>query len=189
MFFRKNNKTILTDEELVALYAKTSDKKHVGILFERYSHLVLGVCYKYLKNKEESRDAVICIFEKLFIVLKEQQIIHFKPWLHTVTRNYCLMQLRKKKQPDTEQDITELEEKIQTEDECNYTEENLQQLESAINQLKPEQKKCIELFYLQQLCYVEIAAQTGYPLKKVKSYLQNAKRNLTIILSKQNEKV
>ncbi len=189
MLFGKRNKNTQTDEELVALYAKTSDKNLVGILFERYSHLVLGVCYKYLKNKEESRDAVIIIFEKLLVVLKEQPINSFKPWLHTVARNYCLMQLRKKNRPGTENEIAELEEKLQTEDEPTHTEQDIQKLETAINQLKPAQKKCIELFYLQQLCYTDVATQTGYSLKEVKSYLQNAKRNLSIILSKQNEKV
>jgi RNA polymerase sigma-70 factor (ECF subfamily) len=184
MLFGKKNKYTQTDEELVALYVNTSDKKYIGVLFERYSYMVLGVCYKYLKNKEESRDAVITIFEKLFMALKEQHIDTFRPWLHTVARNYCLMQLRKKKLPEAEKDIIDLAEKINdAEEEKQYTEENLQKLEIAINQLKPRQKRCIELFYLQQFSYADVAAQTGYSLKEVKSYLQNAKRNLINILS------
>jgi RNA polymerase sigma-70 factor (ECF subfamily) len=55
----------------------------------------------------------------------------------------------------------------------------------AMENLNPEQKRCIDLLYLQQKSYKEVSELTGYDLKKVKSYIQNGKRNLKIMLSKQ----
>jgi RNA polymerase sigma-70 factor (ECF subfamily) len=72
-------------------------------------------------------------------------------------------------------------------DETGSLEENLQSLEKGIQELPVEQKRCIELFYLQQKCYKEITEITGYEQKKVKSYIQNGKRNLKIYLQKDHE--
>jgi RNA polymerase sigma-70 factor (ECF subfamily) len=55
-------------------------------------------------------------------------------------------------------------------------------LENAIEELSAEQKKCVDLFYLKEKSYVEIAEITGFTLNEVKSYIQNGKRNLKIKL-------
>ena len=60
-------------------------------------HLVYGVCLKYLKEREESKDAVMQIFEKLIVEIPKHNIENFSSWLHVVTKNYCLMQLRSDK--------------------------------------------------------------------------------------------
>ncbi|MEO1383805.1 MAG: sigma-70 family RNA polymerase sigma factor [Bacteroidota bacterium] len=56
----------------------------------------------------------------------------------------------------------------------------LQQMEQALTKLKLEQRVCVELFFLQKKSYQEVASETGYTLKQVKSYIQNGKRNLKI---------
>ena len=53
--------------------------------------------------------------------------------------------------------------------------------------LNPEQKQTVELFYLQEKSYKEIVDQTGFSMNDVKSYIQNGKRNLKIMLSKTDE--
>ena len=130
------------------------------------------------------------IFEKLFEDLKKHEIQNFKSWLHSVCRNYSLMQLRKQKMKMSKntvyindentfmelesflhQDITELDK-----------EQQLQTLEKAIKELKDKQRECIELFYLQQKSYDEICQLTGYSNNDVKSSIQNGKRNLKILL-------
>ena len=59
-------------------------------------------------------------------------------------------------------------------------------LKDCMEQLKTEQKQCIELFYYQKLCYQEIAEKLHMEEKKVKSYLQNGKRNLKICMEGKN---
>lgn len=60
-------------------------------------------------------------------------------------------------------------------------------LEIALKELKADQKTCVELFYLKHMSYGDIVDVTGYDLKKVKSYIQNGKRNLKLKLEEQLE--
>jgi RNA polymerase sigma factor (sigma-70 family) len=181
----------MSDEEVVNNYRLSSDKQFVGILFERYSPLVFGVCLKYLRNKDESRDMVVNIFEKLMVDLKNFDIQKFRPWLHSVTRNHCLMFLRKANRPGTEKDIETLQHKLDSstgsESEMEEKEIQLSQLEKAMEDLNDEQKICVTLFYLKDKSYQEIAEETGWDMNKIKSYIQNGKRNLKLILQTKNE--
>ncbi|MEZ5013734.1 MAG: sigma-70 family RNA polymerase sigma factor [Chitinophagales bacterium] len=190
-FLRSKQIHTLSDDELIAEYRRTDDNSLIGELFKRYAHLVLGVCLKYLKDSEEARDMTMVVFEKLLSDLKNHEVQHFKSWLYMVAKNQCLMDLRKRKGKET----TELQEE-RTEDEDGDVESGLmahlddseekevqlQQLEEGLKHLNPEQKHCLELFYLQNKSYVEVAEITGYDLKQVKSYIQNGKRNLRIYM-------
>lgn len=182
----------LSDEEVVMKYRLSSDKEWVGVLFERYSHLVYGVCLKYLRNKDESRDMSVNIFEKLFTDLKNFDIQKFRPWLHSVTRNQCLMYLRKANRPGTEKDIDDLQHKLsETEVKEHETEKEIQlnNLEEAMKELNEEQRHCVTEFYIRDKSYLQIADETGWDLNKIKSHIQNGKRNLKIILASKNETV
>jgi len=140
---------------------------------------------KYLKNEDDSKDAVMQLFEKLLIDLKKHEVQNFKGWLHTVAKNYCLMQLRKKN-PETpliENLVVENQHFAHREEEPQL-EERLTLMEEAIAQLNDSQKKCVELFYLKEKCYQEISEQTGYTMNEVKSFIQNGKRNLKIYMEK-----
>lgn len=173
-----------SDDELILLYKKEYDLEILGELYKRYTGLVYGVCLKYLKDREESQDAVMQIFEKLIKSLLEHEISHFKSWLYVTSRNHVLMQLRKKKTISLEnipQSFMETGAAMHQED---ALEMNLTKLEKCIETLVEEQKACVSLFYLQSKCYQEINVLTGYDLKKVKSYIQNGKRNLKICLEK-----
>ena len=165
----------------------------MGELYERYVHLIFGVCLKYLRNEEESKDMSMLIFEKLAVAAKSQEIRNFKSWLHVLTKNECLMLLRSRKYKQekasaslADEEDMELALSLHPVEEDSL-EQNLQELELAIEELPPEQQTCIRLFYLEQKCYKEIAALTGYELNKVKSYIQNGKRNLRAHMQKLDE--
>ena len=177
--------TSLTDNELIAQYKASGDNSLVGELYKRYSHLVYGVCLKYLKNEEESKDAVLQIFEGLLSDLKKHDINNFKSWLHSVSRNHCLMFLRK--QQTQQKRVNQYEATYQHEEvfatpfsvhEKVKKEAMLTQMEASLLKLKEEQRICIELFFIKEKCYHEVAEETGYTIKQVKSYIQNGKRNL-----------
>jgi RNA polymerase sigma-70 factor (ECF subfamily) len=185
----KNHYKKQTDEELISLYKKNDDLQIVGILYDRYTALTFGVCLKYLKDREESRDAVMQIFEKLIISLKSHEINVFKGWLYVTARNHCLMQLRARKGKNFEELSPFLMETGGNghHEQGAEIEGNLSRLEKCMEALASEQKQCVQLFYLQQKCYREITESTGYDLNKVKSYIQNGKRNLKICMER-NEK-
>jgi RNA polymerase sigma-70 factor (ECF subfamily) len=179
----------LSDEELIGLYKTSDDLSIVGVLYERYTALTFGVCLKYLKDREESRDAVMQIFEKLIGSLKTHEIKIFKGWLYVTARNHCLMQLRAKKGKNFQEISPFLMESGGNghQEQGLELEGDLAKLEKCIESLANEQKQCVQLFYLQQKCYKEITESTGYDLNKVKSYIQNGKRNLKICME-ENEK-
>ncbi len=175
----------LDDIELIKNYCEKGDNVFLGILFKRYSHLVLGLCIKYLKNENEAQDMVMQIFEKITSDLKKHKIEFFKSWLYTYSKNMCLMELRKK-QSQLKKDIELQENTILFMDSghelhpnTNEEKENsLLQLEKALNALTKEQKQCIILFYYKNMSYNEIVELTGFSSNEVKSYIQNGKRNL-----------
>lgn len=188
--FKAKNIQSLTDNELITAYKSKGDNQLVGELYKRYSHLVYGVCLKYLKNEDEAKDAVLQIFENLLEDLKKHDIANFKSWLHSVARNHCLMFLRKEQ--TKQKRVNEYEATYQHEEtfaapfEVHDKEEKevkLTKLEEAMTHLKEEQRICIELFYIEEKCYNEVADITGYEIKKVKSYIQNGKRNLANLMS------
>ncbi|MCF6241761.1 MAG: sigma-70 family RNA polymerase sigma factor [Bacteroidales bacterium] len=178
------------DRLLIEKYRQKQDKNLVGELFKRYTGFVFLISMKYLKDEDKSKDAVMQIFEKLFDDLLLHEIDNFKAWLHTVTRNHCLGVLRKEQSKQKHQarikENTVFMENLQEEHPINESkpENSFENLEKALEKLKPEQKKCIQLFYLDEKSYKEIVAITGFSDKKVKSYIQNGKRNLKIILQK-----
>lgn len=168
----------------MAQYKQSGANAWVGILFNRYTSLVYGVCLKYLKNREDAKDATMLLFEKLLVALKEHEVTHFKSWLYITTRNHCLMKLRSEKGKYAEELSPFLMESVGElhPEEVEMKETNLTRMEKCIEQLNTEQKACVQLFFLQEKCYKEITDLTGYDLNKVKSFIQNGKRNLKICM-------
>jgi RNA polymerase sigma factor (sigma-70 family) len=167
-----------SDQELIQIFRDTSHNECVGILYERYGHLVMGACLKYLKNIHNAEDICMQIFETLSEKLIKHDIINFKSWLFTVTRNECLMYFRKTKKDEVsiEQfDSADLNEEYN----LNY-DMHLDQLKNFIGTLKDEQRQCLELFYFSDQSYDQIASSLAINIKQVKSSIQNGKRNLKI---------
>jgi RNA polymerase sigma factor (sigma-70 family) len=176
----------LDDSQLLVTYRTTGGLDVLGELYNRYMSLVFGVCLKYLKDRDESRDAVMQIFEKLIETLKNHEIEHFKSWLYITARNHCLMQIRARKGKNFEEispALMESDSLLHLDNEPEK-EANLSKLEKCIETLGDEQKQCVKLFYLQEKCYKEITDSTGFDMNKVKSYIQNGKRNLKICMEK-----
>jgi len=175
-----------TDSELVAQYKRSGDLAVFGELYNRYMSLVFGVCLKYLKDRDDSKDAVMQIFEKLVVSLREHEVLNFKSWLYTTARNHCLMHLRSKKGKNFQEispGLMESDAAMHLEDEPE-TEVNILKLEKCIELLGEEQKQCVKLFYIQQKSYKDIILITGFEDSKVKSYIQNGKRNLKICMER-----
>jgi RNA polymerase sigma-70 factor (ECF subfamily) len=183
--FSGSRKKIKSEKDVIEAYQRMGDIELIGTLYDKNIHLVYGVCLKYLKNREDSKDAVMQIFEKILIDLKNTQVEHFQSWLYVVARNYCLMQLRKKTIQVDIQTAEENSSEIFMENPGelhlnneNVFEKNSKKLRKCLEKLSEQQKSCIELFYLEEKCYKEISEITQFDLKKVKSYIQNGKRNL-----------
>lgn len=182
---KNDNSTFLSDEELVHRYRNSHDTAYIGELYVRYTHLVYGVCLKYFQNDADAQDAVMQIFEKLIKELKKHHIDAFKPWLHTVVKNHCMMQFRKdagtaKKEAELKNNIKVSVESTDPNHQDMEADKEIivQYLSNGMESLRDEQRICVEMFYIKNLSYQQIADITGFSLNEVKSYIQNGKRNL-----------
>ena len=177
----------ITDAELLEQFSATGDNELLGVLLQRYTLLLLGVCMKYLKNEEEARDSVQQIFLKVIQELQKYKVEYFKSWLYMVAKNHCLMKLRDRQgkipkelderlhaTPGEETDIQRLLQNDRA----------LDVMEESLKELNPEQQQCVTLFYLEKRSYQEITDLTGFTLMKVKSYIQNGKRNLKNLIER-----
>lgn len=176
----------INDQQLLSNFRADKNNHWLGILLQRYTLLLFGVCMKYLKNEEEAKDAVQQIFLKAITELHKYDVEYFKSWLYMVAKNHCLMKLRDK--PGRIVDIKE-QMIVSNEDDSNikvhlFKDKQLELVTSSLDELNPEQKLCVTLFYLEKMTYQDIADKTGYSLMQVKSYIQNGKRNLKILLEK-----
>ncbi len=175
-----------TDKELVQQYKQSGDMAVLATLYQRYMDLLYGLCLKYFKDPEAAKDAVMQIFEELVVKLRKHEVDNFKSWLYTLGRNHCLMQLRTPKNLKTTEFKADI---VQSEEETHLNgvmsrEANLQLMEKCLETLPEEQKKTIQLFYLEGKCYNDISAATGIEWNKVRSFIQNGRRNLKICMEK-----
>jgi RNA polymerase sigma-70 factor (ECF subfamily) len=177
----------INDEELLEKFYTSRDNRWLGILLQRYALLLLGVCMKYLKNENDARDCTQQIFLQVINELEKYRVTYFKSWIYTVTRNYCLMQLRgtKGKIP-----LPVNESLLQEENSAFFADEHIEKetmltfAEESLQALNDEQRICVSSFYMEKKSYRQICEQTGYSLLQVKSFIQNGKRNLKILIEK-----
>jgi RNA polymerase sigma factor (sigma-70 family) len=188
-WFSTTKKTeTVTDNVLLARYRETGDLAILAQLFQTYSHSLYYVCFRYLQDAEQSKDAVMQIFEELIVKVNKHEIKNFASWIHVLSRNYCLMQLRsaKKMQQTSLDDFMELPADLHLDSENKETQLSL--LDLCMQKLTSAQKQSVELFFLNEKCYKEITDITGFTLNEVKSYIQNGKRNLKICMERNSER-
>jgi RNA polymerase sigma-70 factor (ECF subfamily) len=189
--FSFRNLKKMSEAELVSAYKGSEDLNYLGELYQRKAVMISSICVKYMDRTEDAEDAAIEIFEILKKDLLKHEVDNLNGWLFSVTRNHCYKKLNKLKREgtvlsDDEKSLNHFMESGQ-DDSLNdkmLKEAELELMEEAIDQLKDEQKLCIELFYLKQKSYKEIEEETQLDLKKVKSHIQNGKRNIKIWMEK-----
>ncbi len=183
-----NKYNTATDEQLLQLYRAKGDTEALGTALQRYTFLLLGVAIKYLRDKNLAEDAVQQVFVKAIAHLSKEEIHNFKGWLYILMRNYCLQLLRDKQYFNEVTELINIEQTETRKEDAQWKEQTLDQISSTLEELDEPQRKCITLFYLKKLSYKQITEQTGYSYEQVKSYIQNGKRNLKLILTRNEYK-
>lgn len=165
---------------MFTLYKKERQPDYFAELYRRYIPLVYGLCLKYLSNPDDAQDAVMDIYEEISEKVLRYEVENFHTWLYSVSKNHCLHKLRKSNRTymlNIEQAFMENGDFFTLIDkEKSVEEENA--LNFCLNELNKEQRTSIELFYYEEKSYADIVDVTGFTLEKVKSYIQNGKRNL-----------
>lgn len=190
-FLSKSSEKDLSDADLIKNYKSSENPAYVAELFRRYMPLLATISYSYFGKSPLGEDAIMEVYEIITADLKSHDVQNFKPWLYSVAKNHFLKLKKKegvydlfdnemmKNQNLFVENGEELSLKLENE-------ELLNTLEGSLSELNDEQHVCVKLFYLKGKSYKEVADETGYELSKVKSHIQNGKRNLKLILEKKN---
>ena len=177
MLFLKNSNQE-SDAQLVRKYRNSYNNSYIGELFQRYTHLVFGVCMKYLKDEKESRDAAEQIFELVVAELKRRDVKDFKNWLHTITKNHC-EQILKSRKENIRNEAGAVNSNPNKEISGKYSTATESELvKTAIQQLDKTKQTCLELFYLEGKSYKEIAETMNFSLSQVKDHIQFGRKEL-----------
>lgn len=179
-FLRPKSNVLESDKALLAAYRIGGDVEALGRLYERYVELTYGVCLKYLKKEADAEDAVMTIFEQLVEKVKTHDVQNFRSWLYVLAKNHCLMQLRKPQREFSEPDFMQFNGVSHPEEE--RPEEQEAHLRACMEQLPSQQRSSVQLFYFEEKSYQEIAALQKEELGKIRSFIQNGRRNLKICL-------
>ena len=187
MIHLSKHKTALSDEDLIKAYKSDGDPAHIAALYGKYIELAKGLCLKYLKSDSDSDDAVMEIYEILVKKLKTHEVEHFKSWLYILSKNHCLGKLRQhKKKSDWENDyLTTVSESSSFHpfDE-DVKEQMLVKMEGCLEKLNDTQKACIKRFYIKKESYEEITSSLSMSWNRVRSTIQNGRRNLKICIER-----
>jgi RNA polymerase sigma-70 factor (ECF subfamily) len=185
MSFLRIKSTPETDEELLQLYRNSGKMDYLGKLYDRYIPLVYGLCLKYLRNEDDAQDAVMQLFEALITKVMKHEIQTFRTWLYVVSKNHCMQLLRDKERllhVEIQPDFMESNSLLHLLDDEDDDSERVRALQHCMEKLPEQQRIAITHFFNKGLSYADIVETTGYPLTKVKSYIQNGKRNLKICI-------
>lgn len=171
------------DRELIDFYKSEHDMNALGELFSRYAHLVASIALGILKNETKAKDVVHEIFEIIVKDLKTHDVKNFNAWIYSVTKFHCF---KVKKAPQAIGIGGEIESQDDFEDILEkelLLQKRVEVLKKSMSEIKPDQKKCVELFYFKGFSYKEIVDETGFSIKEVKSHIQNGKRNLKLLIN------
>ena len=181
------------DLELVAK-AKTGDQVSFSKLMDRYRDSIYFMVLKMVHNRDDAEDLTIEAFGKAFNNISNYSAdFAFSTWLFKIATNNSIDFIRKKRLQTTsldqktqtdEGEITPIAVKDHAPDpeESMVKEQRAQKIRAAIEQLSPKYKTLIELRYLDELSYEEIAEKLDIPLGTVKAQLFRAKDMLYNIL-------
>lgn len=174
-----------TDQKLLQAYCKHKREVYFDELFTRYHKMIYGYCLNRTAKREDSKDLTLRIFTKAHGQLCNKPPQQFDRWLYGIARNVCVDFIREQASRQTAlKEWWQVQEAPYLDNEAFRRliwEQELMRDEwfvKAIEQLPIGQRKCLELFFLENLSYRATAKQTGYTLAAVKSHIQNGKRRL-----------
>jgi len=190
----------LKDHELVKL-AISGDQRAYGKLMGRYRDSIYFMIQKMVNNKDDAEDLTIEAFGKAFNnIHKYSPDYAFSTWLYRIAINNCIDFIRKKRL-----ETFSLDEPMDNGDEGGKTTRDVQShvldpeeeiikkqrillMRNVIEKLNNKYRRLIELRYLKELSYQEIAETLNLPLGTVKAQLFRAKELLHNILQNSKER-
>jgi RNA polymerase sigma-70 factor (ECF subfamily) len=172
-----NPKTPPTDEELMIAYQQ-GNSAAFDVLYQRYSARV----YAYIKARSFSGSEAGDLFQAVFLKLHQSRRLYrsehlFAPWLFTICRNAIIDQARRK-DPLKENAGEELLAHIAAPAPQPEPAVLGQELASGLAGLSASQRQALEMRYLSESSFEEIAARLNTSQANVRQLVSRALKKL-----------
>jgi len=167
-----------TDEDIIREIVVDGEHEKFGVLYDRYSDRVYGKCLSFVKNREIAKDLLHDVFLKCFINLSNFSYkSKFSTWLYSITYNYCVDFLRKKRK-ERQVDWDKMPEIADSNDDLNEKELlalRAERLKKVLDEVKPEIKMMLLMKYQDNMSIKDIMDNTGLGESAIKMRLKRSK--------------
>lgn len=173
-----------SDSEIIKLYLKSQRTAYFSVLYKRYANKIFSKCISLLKDESLAKDATQEIFTKIFLNLsKFSERSKFSTWVYSITYNYCIDFLRKKKKrnnlfsdemenpPDIVEDIPD----------SALLEMEVNRLKSVLENIPPGDKAILLMKYQDEMSIKEIAAVLDKTESAIKMKIKRAKHKAQLV--------
>jgi RNA polymerase sigma-70 factor (ECF subfamily) len=177
--------TDYTDSELIARYLRDQNTMYFTVLYRRYAGKVFAKCISMLADEGQARDATQDIFIKVLLNLARfTEQSSFSTWVYSITYNYCIDMIRKKKKMPlifTEDVVKVSTETNQELPDSVLLEMKQERLEKVIDRLPPGDKAILMMKYIDDMQIREIGEVLGKTESAIKMQIMRAKQRAQLI--------
>lgn len=150
-------------------------------LFKMYGGKLLGICFRYTRNREEAEDLCQEAMVKIFLNLKSYDSRgSFEGWIKRITVNTVFEFFRKKK---VVFDSSEIDQQATEELTFDY-QTNTYELAQIIQQLPPATRLVFNLYAIEGYKHAEIAKMANISEGTSKWHYANARKLLQQVINK-----
>lgn len=168
-----------SDSELISLYLREQNTTYFTLLYRRYAGKVFAKCISMLSDDGMARDATQDIFIKVLLNLgKFTEQSSFSTWVYSITYNYCIDIIRKKKKNILifSEDMGKVNASVEVDiPDSVILEMETKRLERVMEVMPPGDKAILNMKYIDDLQIKEIAEVLNKTESAIKMQIMRAK--------------
>lgn len=179
----ENQHKKVSDEEIVRAYLSTQQSRYFDSLYNRYSKKIFGKCISILKDEELAQDAMQDVFMKILLNLsKFSEKSRFSTWVYSITYNYCIDLIRKKKKLRTViiDDGEKIEDVIEEVEDAFLLETKVNRLKVVLEKIPQGDKMILLMKYQDSMSIKEIGGILDKSESAVKMKIKRAKHKFKL---------
>ena len=161
-------------DALLVQRCMSGDESAMRRFVQRFEGLVYGTCLRMLRRREDAEDVAQDVFLRTFRSLHRWDHARpLTPWLIAITANRCRTALDRRSRNPIAAPVADQLAGAQS-----HSAELAEELELALGQLRPDSRRCFDLFYRHEVSVAEVAQRLGVPQGTVKTWLHRARKEL-----------
>ncbi len=170
---------------------KKEEARAQNELFKRYAPKLLGVCCRYIKDRDEAEDALQETFIKIFLNIHQfKGEGSFEGWMKRIAANTALSQLKEKNKHQFDSlnqvSLTKVEE--DEKEQQLMVEADAQRLLKCIQDLPLGYRTILNMYLMEEFSHKEIAEKLGIEESTSRSQYTRARKALIDLVNTKKDK-